>query len=202
MEKEKNISLRLFWSFLKIGAFTFGGGYAMIPLIQSEVVERRGWIKKKRFVELLTVAQSAPGPISLNTAVFVGYSMNGWRGATAAILGAILPSFVIILMIAMFFTDIKDNPVVVAVFKGIRPAVVALIAAPVIGLTKGMRPYKIGISLLVAATVWRLGVSPIWFIIAGAAAGIAWVLWRKRRVKLARATKVTTINHKGGSDYE
>lgn len=155
----------------------------MIPLIEAEVVGRRGWIGKERFLELLTLAQSAPGPISLNTAVFVGYSRDKWRGAVMSVLGVVLPSFVILLLVAMFFTDVKDNPVVAAVFKGMRPAVVALIVAPVIGLTKGMRPYKIGIAIVAAAAVWRLGVSPIWFIVIGAVGGVAWVVWRRRRAK-------------------
>ena len=92
---------RLFLTFLKIGAFTFGGGYAMISIIEHEVINRRGWIARHDFLDLLTLAQSAPGPISLNTAVFIGYRMRGLRGALSAILGAIIPSFVIILCIAI-----------------------------------------------------------------------------------------------------
>ena len=126
--------LALFWSFLKIGAFTFGGGYAMIPLIQREVIQNRGWIKEQEFIDLLTIAQSAPGPISLNTAVFVGYRMRGYVGAIAAILGVILPSFLIILTIVIFFQEFRHNAIVDAAFKGMRPAVVALILYPVIML--------------------------------------------------------------------
>ena len=94
----------IFWTFFKIGLFTFGGGYAMIPLIEREIIDRRGWIAKENFLELLTIAQSAPGPIALNTSVFVGYKTRGFKGATAAILGAITPSFFIILAVALFFT--------------------------------------------------------------------------------------------------
>ena len=93
----------LFWSFLKIGAFTFGGGYAMISLIEREVIERRRWIDCDEFLELLTLAQSVPGPISLNTSVFVGYKMKGYAGAIAAVAGAVLPSFIIIILIAIYF---------------------------------------------------------------------------------------------------
>lgn len=178
---EKNLILRLFWSFLKIGTFTFGGGYAMIPLIQDEVVRRRGWIGKDRFLDLLTIAQTAPGPISLNAAVFVGYSLRGWRGAAAAILGVVLPSFVIILLIAIFFSDIRQNRVVDAVLKGMRPAVVALIAAPVLGLARGMDLYRAGVAVLAAAAVWKLGLSPVWLIIVGAAGGVLWVVVRDRK---------------------
>ena len=120
-------------SFLKIGAFTFGGGYAMIPIIQYEVVNRRGWLSEKEFVELLTIAQAAPGPISLNTAVFVGYKCRGYKGALAAIMGVVIPSFVIILAVAMFFHTMRDNRWVDAAFRGMRPAVVALIVAPIVG---------------------------------------------------------------------
>lgn len=178
---EKHTIARLFWSFLKIGTFTFGGGYAMIPLIRDEVVVRRRWIARERFLDLLTVAQTAPGPISLNTAVFVGYNLRGWRGAAASILGVVLPSFVIILLIALYFTDIRENRAVDAVLKGMRPAVVALIAAPVFGLVKGMGMYRIGLALLAAAAIWQLDLSPVWLIIAGAAGGLLWVLWKRNR---------------------
>lgn len=179
--RERNISWKLFWSFLKIGVFTFGGGYAMIPLIQREVTGNRKWVSNSRFLELLTLAQSAPGPISLNTAVFVGYTLNRYWGAAAAVLGVIVPSFAILLLIAMYFSDIKDNAIVVAVFKGMRPAVVALIVAPLLGFTKGMGPYRIAIALLVAAAIWRLGTSPALLIVLGAAGGILWAYLRKRK---------------------
>ena len=101
--------VEIFWTFLKIGAFTFGGGYAMIPLIQHEVINHRRWLREGEFVELLTIAQTAPGPIALNTAVFVGYKLRGYRGAIMAVLGVVVPSFMIILVVAMFFADIRDN---------------------------------------------------------------------------------------------
>ncbi|MEE1103544.1 MAG: chromate transporter, partial [Alistipes sp.] len=102
----------LFVSFFKIGLFTFGGGYAMIPIIQREVIDSRHWIEEREFLDLLTLAQSAPGPISLNTAVFVGYKMCGYKGALAALWGVILPSFLIILTVAIFFSQIRENPIV------------------------------------------------------------------------------------------
>ena len=117
----------IFASFFKIGLFTFGGGYAMLPLIEQELIAKRGWIEHKEFLDLLTLAQSVPGPIAINTSVFVGYKMRGLKGAVAALLGSVLPSFVIILAIALMFADIRHNPVVDAAFKGMRPAVVALI---------------------------------------------------------------------------
>ena len=164
----------IFWSFLKIGAFTFGGGYAMIPLIEAEMIQKRRWLTREEFINQLTIAQSVPGPIALNTAVFVGYKTRGVKGALAALVGVVIPSFVIILLIALYFTDFKDNPTVAAAFKGMRPAVVALIAAPLIQMAKGMSWWKIVVAVVSAAVMWLLGLSPVLFIIIGAVVGIAW----------------------------
>lgn len=173
-------SLSLFYSFFKIGLFTFGGGYAMIPLVQREVV-RKGWILEDQFLELLTLAQSAPGPLALNTAVFVGYRVKGYRGVALSVFGIILPSFVIILIIAIYLHSFRDNNVVAAVFKGIRPAVVALMLAPVFGFSKGLG-WKRGVLAVVAAfLVWYFSISPVYLIIFGALGGIAWGWWRLRR---------------------
>ena len=174
------VCLPLFTTFFKIGAFTFGGGFAMIPLIEREMIDRRGWIARGDFLELLTLAQSAPGPIALNSAVFVGYKIAGYRGAFSAVAGVVLPSFVIILLIAIYFTDIRENRYVDAAFKGMRPAVIALIAAPILNLARGMVWWKIALAAIAAVIVWQLGVSPVWFIIAGAAAGILHALHDKR----------------------
>lgn len=111
---------QIFISFFKIGSFTLGGGYAMIPLIQQEVVNKKGWLKESEFVEMMAIAQSAPGPIALNTAIFVGYKARGVKGVIFSSLGTILPSFIVILLIAIIFTDFKNNPGVERVFKGIR----------------------------------------------------------------------------------
>ena len=154
----------IFASFFKIGLFTFGGGYAMLPLIEQELIAKRGWIEHKEFLDLLTLAQSVPGPIAINTSVFVGYKMRGLKGAVAALLGSVLPSFVIILAIALLFADIRHNPVVDAAFKGMRPAVVALIV-------------MFAVIAASALAVWYLGWSPIYILIAAAAIGIAWTLF-------------------------
>ena len=146
----------------------------MIPLIEAEMIQKRGWLSREEFINQLTIAQSVPGPIALNTAVFVGYKTRGFKGALAALVGVIIPSFVIILLIATSFTDFKDNPTVAAAFKGMRPAVVALIAAPLISMAKGMSWWKIALALVAAAVIWQFGLSPIWFIFGGALVGIAW----------------------------
>jgi chromate transporter len=173
----------LFRSFFKIGVFTFGGGYAMIPIIEREVITRRGWIEEKEFYDLLTLAQSAPGPISLNTAVFVGYKMYGYRGALSALLGVVLPSFVILLLVAMFFSQIRQNPIVDAAFRGMQPIVVAIMLAPVLGFTRGMRWSMMSVAAALALVVWHFEISPIYFLIVGGVAGLAWAAIRGKEVE-------------------
>ena len=174
---------QLFYSFSKIGLFTFGGGYAMIPIIQREVIDRRRWIGEQEFLDLLTLAQSAPGPISLNTAVFVGYKMYGYRGALTSLLGVVMPSFLILLLVAMFFSQVRHNAIVDAAFKGMRPVVVALMFAPVLGFVKGMRWWMISIAAMVALAVWYLGFSPIYLLILGAVAGLLWAARTGKEVR-------------------
>ena len=175
--------LEICWSLMKIGAFTFGGGYAMIPLIQHEVIVRRRWLDDTTFSDLLTLAQAAPGPISLNTAVFVGYKQRGYGGALAAVLGVVLPSFFIILAVALFFAGMRDNVWVDAAFRGMRPAVVALIVAPIVGLARGMHWTLISVAAATSLVVWYFGISPVWLLIAGAIAGVLWAASNGRRVE-------------------
>ncbi len=163
----------IFGSFFKIGLFTFGGGYAMLPLIERELIDKRRWIESKEFLDLLTLAQSVPGPVAVNTSVFVGYRIRGLRGAAAALLGTVLPSFSIILLMAIFFADIRQYPLVDAAFKGMRPAVVALIIGPVISLARGMHPILYAVIIAAALAIWGLGWSPIYVLIAAALLGIA-----------------------------
>lgn len=164
--------LKLFTTFFKIGLFSFGGGFAMIPLIQREVIEKSRWIDEKDFLDMLVLAQSTPGPIAVNTAVFVGYKTAGVAGAIMATLGTVLPSFIIILLLALFFAEVRENRYVDAAFRAMRPAVVALIVAPLMGLVKGMKWYLAGVSAVVAVAVWYFGVSPIYFIAAGIVVGV------------------------------
>jgi chromate transporter len=173
----------LFRSFFKIGIFTFGGGYAMIPIIEREVITRRGWIEEKEFYDLLTLAQSAPGPISLNTAVFVGYKMYGYRGALSSLLGVVLPSFLILLLVAMFFSQIRQNPIVDAAFRGMQPIVVAIMLAPVLGFTRGMHWSMMSVAAALALVVWHFEISPIYFLIVGGVAGLAWAAIRGKEVE-------------------
>lgn len=145
----------------------------MISLIENAIVGRKGWLSSDEFAELLTLAQTSPGPIAINTAVFVGYKRRGIAGAVAASLGVIVPSLVIILTIAIFFSAVRDNHTVDSAFKGMRPAVVALIVAPIVSLSKGMEWWKIVIALAIATALWYWGFSPIYVLAAGAATGIA-----------------------------
>ncbi len=172
----RNIYWDSFWSFFKIGAFTLGGGYAMIPLIQRTVVEDRKWLSEKDFIDLLAIAQSAPGVFAVNMSIFIGYKLKGWKGSIITTLGAVLPSFIIILAIALVFQQFKTNPWVIKVFMGIRPAVVALIAAPTFTLAKstGINLRTLWIPVVSALLIWLLGVSPVYIIIAAGLGGYLW----------------------------
>ena len=184
--------LQLFWTYLKVGTFTLGGGYAMLPLIQREVVDHRRWIDETEFLNMIALAQAAPGIIAVNSAIFIGYQVGlrhipeRWLGrwsnnlypymaVAAAVLGAVLPSFVIILAIAMVFSTYSSLPAVEAVMKGVRPAVVALIAAPLLKLAmkaNNPKPFREGgilllaWALIAALLIWLAGVSPVYIILA------------------------------------
>ena len=162
-----NIYLKIFTCFAKIGAFTIGGGYAMIPIIQREVVEKNKWISEEDFLDVLAISQSAPGILAVNISIFLGYRLRGTRGSIVATLGSALPSFLIILLIAMFFAGYQDNPTVVSIFKGIRPVVVSLIAVPMINMAKKAK-LNIYTGMLAAATallIVFLNVSPLYILL-------------------------------------
>jgi len=143
----------LFWTFFRIGAFTIGGGYVMVPLIQRDIVERRGWIDKDSFVDVLAVAQTAPGPLAVNTAVYVGYMLRGVWGAMASMAGCILPSVIIILVVAALFDQISSFSYVRAAFAGIRPAVVVLIVSAAINIGRPVVRSRVELALAAAAMV-------------------------------------------------
>lgn len=172
-EKRTKGYRELFTTFFKIGAFTLGGGYAMIPIIEREVVEKRQWVEKEEFLDLIAVAQSCPGVFAINISTFIGYKLNKVKGALCTTLGTALPSFLIILLIAMFFHRFMDVAWVAAMFRGIRPAVVALIAVPTFNLAKSahLTLATCWIPIVTALLIWALGVNPILIIIAAAAGG-------------------------------
>ena len=163
----------LFSTFFKIGMFTLGGGYAMIPIIEAEVVDKHKWVTREEFLDLIAVAQSCPGVFAANISIFIGYKLKKVPGAIVTCLGTCLPSFLIILLIAMFFRHFQDNPVVASIFRGIRPAVVALIAVPTFNLAKsaGITWATCWIPIVSAVLIWLLGVSPILIILMAALGG-------------------------------
>lgn len=171
--------IQLFTVFFRIGLFTFGGGWAMISIMEKEIVDKHKWLEREEFLDLLAVAQSLPGILAVNISVAVGDRLRGLRGSIFAALGTILPSFLIILAIAIFLTPeaIKNNPVLTAIFKGIRPAVVALIIAPVISAARAAKlTWLTGlVPVAVALLVWS-GLpwisNPILYVILGAGVGI------------------------------
>ena len=181
----RNSYLELFSTFFKIGTFTFGGGYAMLPVIEREVVARKNWLTEEEFTEMLAVVQTSPGPVSVNSSVFIGYKKAGWKGSLTAALGTILPSFIIILLIAMVFSEIKDNATIEKVFKGIRPAVVALIAAPVVRMIKSSKlTWKMAyIPILAVIVIWYFNISPIYVILAAGIWGITYNLFTEGKHK-------------------
>lgn len=199
--------LQLFWTYLKVGTFTLGGGYAMLPLIQREVVDNRKWIDETEFLNMIALAQAAPGLIAVNSAIFIGYQVGArhlprrWQGrwkagvythlaVAAAVMGAVLPSFVIILAIAMIFSEHKDNQTIEAIMKGVRPAVVALIAAPLLKMSmKANSPKRLnegGFPLLIwslaaALLIWLAGVSPVYIILFTIVMAIAVTWWQTHK---------------------
>lgn len=179
--------LTLFLTLVKIGMFTIGGGYAMIPLIEREIVKRQ-WMDKEEFVQMFAITQSLPGIFAVNISIFVGYKLRKFRGSLLCALGTILPAFVIILLIALFFNRFQDNPYVIRIFNGIRPAVVALILVPCLSAIKAIRLsyMELVAPAIGAVLIWKAGVSPVYIILAGIAGGLAYTLWLKDKLKGGR----------------
>lgn len=173
----------LFGTFFKVGLFTFGGGYAMIPLIEREVAERKRWVDKEKLADILALSQTVPGAIAINAATFIGLAVGGRTAALVATLGVILPSFIVITLIAAFFGSFSENRYVRMALAGIRPAVAALIA--VAAWRVGRTSIRDGAGLLIAAAAATLaafvGVSPIWVILGAALVGSALYGPRGRR---------------------
>ena len=163
----------LFWTFCKIGALTFGGGYAMLPLIQREIVENKKWSTEKEILDYYAVGQCTPGVIAVNTATFIGYKLRGIIGGIVATLGVIFPSIVIILIIATFLQNFADLAIVQSAFAGIRVAVVALIITTVVKLIKSSIKDYLGVILAIIAFVISafIGLSPVYVVIAAALTG-------------------------------
>ena len=180
------IYLDLFLTFFKIGLFTFGGGYAMLPLIQQEVAAHK-WLSEAQLINFIAVSESTPGPFAINMATFIGTTQGGVLGAACSTLGVVMPSFIVILLVAKFFTKFKDNKIVSGCMTGLKPAVIGLIGSAVvsIGITvffpKGYTfdvftsvPFYISLCLFVAMTVLVFKkVHPILIICISMVVGIA-----------------------------
>ncbi|MDI3281092.1 MAG: chromate transporter [Bacillota bacterium] len=168
---------RLFLSFLRIGTFTLGGGWAMLPLIQSEVVDKQKWLEEREFVDLLALAQSVPGAVAVNTAVMVGYRVAGAWGLLAAVAGAVLPSLLVILLIAPYLVRWRAHPLVGQAFAGVRPAVVALIGAAALRLWPVAIPDRRALLIMALALLaLGAGLHPVWVLAGGGLLG--WWLYR------------------------
>jgi chromate transporter len=168
-----NILLQLFVSFFSIGLFAFGGGYAVLSFLQHEV-ERKGWMTTERFADLIAIAQSTPGPIAINLATFVGYEAGGMAGALLATLAVSLPGMILIALFALFFFHFYERPASQAVFKGLRPAVVGLIAAAAwhIGQVAIVSGPAIAIAVVSCLLIAKWKVHPAFLVIGSAIAGI------------------------------
>lgn len=175
--------IQIFWSFFKIGTFTIGGGYAMIPLMEQELVDNRKWVSREDFLDILAVSQAMPGIFAVNMATNIGYRLRKAPGSLTAIFGNIGMPIVIILGLATCFSFLQGNEVFESIFKGIRPAVVALIAAPVFNMAKsaGINWKNFWIPLVAAVLIYLLGISPIWIIAAAIVGGICYGKYKERK---------------------
>ena len=173
----------IFWSFFRIGTFTVGGGYAMIPLMQREMVERHGWMSEEEFLDYVALSQAMPGVFAVNMATVTGMRLRGKGGAVAAIAGNIVMPIVFILLLAIFFRTFRDNVIASRIFLGLRPAVVALIAAPVFTLARSAKVTwrTVWIPVVCALLIWLFGVSPVIVILAAALLGYLYSLLKQKQ---------------------
>lgn len=180
--------LILFLTFAKIGMFTIGGGYAMIPLIEREIVNKK-WMNKNDFMEMFALTQSLPGVFAVNISIFVGYKLHKVKGSLVCALATILPSFVIMMLIAMFFAHFQDNPIMIRIFNGIRPAVVALILFPCISAVRALklRYWQLILPAIATLLIWLFGLSPAYIVLAGIAGGLVYTLWLKDKLTKLQA---------------
>lgn len=178
----KNL-LTLFLSFLKIGAFTFGGGYAMLPLIQQEVINKHKFIDEKQLLDIFAISETTPGVIAVNTATFIGYRIAGFWGAVISTLGVVLPSFIIILIIWHFMEIFKSNQWINYAFSGIKIAVIVLIFNAGLKLNKSSKKniFSIVIMSLAFLLILFTGINVIYLILAGVLSGIVYCIFINRR---------------------
>ena len=180
--------IQLYFAFLRIGLFTIGGGYAMLPLIHKEVVEKYGWATDEEVINYFAIGQSTPGIIAVNTATFIGVKQKGFLGAIAATLGIVTPSWIIITLLAHFISAYKENPYVEKAFIGIRIMVLALILSAVIKMGKKVLHHISDCFLMILGIVFVafLNITPIYVIVMGAIAGVLIQSYKKRKESEAK----------------
>ncbi len=186
--KKSKLVLSLFFTMLKIGLFTFGGGYAMIVLLENEFVSKKQWLTKEEFLDMLAIAESTPGPIAINSATFIGYKTARFFGAFAATVGVCVPSFIIIYVISLFFDQFLSLTVVECAFKGIQACVVYLILSAGIKMFKGIKKTPVNVAIVVAVilcmlifSVLAIKFSTIFYILICGMIGVCIYLFGKLR---------------------
>jgi chromate transporter len=173
MKEQWKMLLQLFWTFFKISPVTFGGGFAMIPLIEKEIVEKRQWLKSEDVTDVLALSQSVPGGVATNSATFIGQRVGGIKGAIAAMIGLSLPTFLIVLTLGILYFFIQDNPKVEAAFISIRASIVAIIAYAAIKIAKTAIHDKSTFFIMIVGIPALFFIHPVIVIIAGALIGIS-----------------------------
>ena len=184
------IILLLFLSMLKIGCFAFGGGYAIIALLENEFISKRKWIDHDEFMDVVAIAESTPGPIAINVATYIGYKLKGFPGAVIATVGMCLPSFVIMYLVSLFYDRFMEIPLVSAAFKGIQICVVYLIASAAFKMLKKMKKTPLNIAVfsvtcigMILCTLFDIRISSVWFILFAGILGLSVFLIRKNKTK-------------------
>ena len=170
-------TLTMFWTFFKIGAFTFGGGYAMIPLIETEVVTKKKWLSKEDFLDIIVISQTFPGALAVNSSIFIGYRISGLLGAIIGLLGVVLPSFFIIVCIAVFFMKFRDYYYVNLIFEGISAAVPMLILIAVVSLSKSLKKSYANLIIIIVsmASILIFNVHPVIVILLSGLYGVVFL---------------------------
>ena len=204
MDKLKR-AFALFWAMFKIGLFTFGGGYAMVAMFERELVENKKWLKKDEFIDVIAIAESTPGPIAINTATYVGYKQCGVLGSVFATLGVILPSFIIIFLISLFFDRFLQLKWVQFAFKGIQACVVFLILSAGFNMLKAIKKNAINLIVLlstivclVAFSLFAISFSSIFYILIGGAIGL--IIYCIETIKNHKNKKKVQSDEKRGED--
>ena len=187
MKEQWKILFQLFWTFFKISPVTFGGGFAMIPLIEKEVVEKKKWLQSEEITDIFALSQSVPGAVAINSATFIGHRIGGIKGSIAAMIGVSLPTFLIVMTLGIFYFSIQDNPKIEAAFLSIRASIVAIIAYAAIKIAKTAIVDKSTFGIMIVGVLLLFFIHPIFVILLGALTGIITIIIKK---KLGYQTKL------------